>query len=162
MNPILKQPHLFSNWRGNNATIMKIYQRGKDDFSLKRSENKQFGPNHPLLSHKMLDEYYLMRKKIWENEGIPREEFLIILYDENGSPATFCKKSQKSPVELLRDLQTLIAQGSEDQKKERRTLVALVMMRIVLVLPCCLMMTFIVSNDGCWKQRWYEKRWNGW
>tara|TARA_R100001509_G_scaffold162180_1_gene133159 strand:+ start:5020 stop:10974 length:5955 start_codon:yes stop_codon:yes gene_type:complete len=101
MNPILKQPHLFSNWRGNNATIMKMYQRGKDDFI--KAFGERFGKNHPLLSSKMLDEYYL-RQKNWENEGIPREEIFDVLYEENGNPASKSKKSDKSPVDLLREL----------------------------------------------------------
>lgn len=100
MNPMLKQPHLFSNWRGNNASIMEFYRRGKEDFINAFAE--RYGKNHPLLSSNALDEFYL-RQKHWENEGIPRQEVMDILYDENGRPQMSGQKG-KSPVEVLREL----------------------------------------------------------
>lgn len=99
MHPVLKQPHLFSNWRGNNATVMKIYKRGKDDFI--KAFGERYGQDHPLLSHPLLDEFFI-RHKHWENEGIPRDEVFDILYESNGMPTQEGKG--QSPVELLREL----------------------------------------------------------
>ena len=104
LHPRLKSNNHFGDWIGNNATMMKFYQRGKDEFLnyITSPQNKQFGPNHPFVTQNpFIDEHY-MRVKFWENEGIPRDEILKILYDEKGAPIRSGKDS--SPVDKLRSM----------------------------------------------------------
>ena len=109
LHPVLKQQHMFGNWRGNNVTLQSIYDRGKKDFT--EAFGERYGQNHRLLTHRLLDEHF-MRVKNWENEGVPREEIFDILFDDNGMPIQV--GDGKSPIQQLREL----ADGYNDTKRK--------------------------------------------
>jgi len=100
LHPVLKQQHMFGNWRGNNVTMMTIYDRGKKDFI--EAFGERYGKGNPLLAHSMLDEHF-MRVKNWENEGVPREEIFDLLFDDDGMPITE-GDGDNSPIQQLREL----------------------------------------------------------
>ena len=110
LHPVLKQQHMFGNWRGNNVTMMTIYNRGKKDFT--DAFGERYGKGHPLLAHSMLDEHF-MRVKNWENEGVPREEIFDLLFDNNGMLITE-GDGKNSPIQQLREL----ADGYNDIRRK--------------------------------------------
>jgi len=101
LHPVLKQIHHFSDWRGNNASILKTFNRGLEDF--KESFAKKFGHAHPVLSHAQLNELFL-RQKFWENEGVSRQQAFDILYNDGGFPRRFSDEGDATPVEQLRSI----------------------------------------------------------
>ena len=110
LHPVLKQIHHFSDWRGNNASILKVFNRGLEDY--KESFAKRFGHAHPVLSHAQLNELFL-RQKFWENEGVSRQQAFDILYNDGGFPRTFSDEGDITPVEQLRAI--------ADAKRKRRS-----------------------------------------
>ena len=100
MSPELKQQHIFSTWNGNNVNMMKLFERGRNDF--KEYYKERYDVNDlPSNIAQQLDLHF-MRVKNWENEGLPRDVVMDNLFDDNGQPIRSSKDD--SPVGKLRKL----------------------------------------------------------
>ena len=100
MSPQLKKQKLFSNWRGNNTTMMSIFQKGLDDF--KEYYKDRYEVNDIPSSLNQQIGLHFMRVKNWQNEGIPRDKVMDKLFDDDGSPIHSSKG--ESPVGQLRKI----------------------------------------------------------
>ena len=99
MHPKLKEPHMFSDWIGNNATMMKFFNIGYNDF--KRAYLDKFPQMQKFFADPNAINHYI-RVKNWENEGVPRDEVMEILFDSEGMPRQVSKEGKDSPVQQLR------------------------------------------------------------
>lgn len=101
MHPKAKEPHMFSDWVGNNATMMRLFNIGYDDF--KRAYLEKFPEMQKFFTDPQAINHYI-RVKNWENEGIPRDEVMKVLFKDDGMPRQVYEDEKESPVQRLRKM----------------------------------------------------------
>ena len=110
MHPKAKEPHMFSDWVGNNATMMRFFNIGYNDF--KRAYLEKFPKMQKFFADPQAINHYI-RVKNWENEGIPRDEVMDVLFKENGMPRQVYEDKKQSPVQWL----SQVADQHTDQRR---------------------------------------------